>query len=78
MSWSSLSPLIFSGGCGLASHFVDGFKNTDIDAISAANFFSNRDQNIFELRAQLLNSGIKLRQIWIIKKLKLLIQVWET
>ena len=56
-------PLIFAGGCGLASHFVDGFKNTDIDAISAANFFSKRDQNIFELRAQLLNSGIKLRQI---------------
>lgn len=56
-------PLIFAGGCGLASHFVDGFKNTNIDAISAANFFSKRDQNIFELRAQLLNAGIKLRQI---------------
>ena len=56
-------PLIFAGGCGLASHFVDGFKSGNMDAISAANFFSKRDQNIFELRAQLLNSGINLRQV---------------
>jgi cyclase len=56
-------PLIFAGGCGLASHFVDGFKKGNVDAISAANFFSKRDQNIFELRAQLLNSGINLRQV---------------
>ena len=55
-------PLIFAGGCGLASHFVDGFKNTKIDAISAATFFANRDQNIFQLRSQILNSGINLRQ----------------
>ena len=27
-------PLIFAGGCGLASHFVDGFKSANIDAIS--------------------------------------------
>ena len=55
-------PLIFAGGCGLASHFVEGFKNTNIDAISAATFFANRDQNIFQLRSQILNSGINLRQ----------------
>ena len=55
-------PIIFAGGCGLASHFVDGFKNTNISAISAATFFANRDQNIFQLRSQLLNSGINLRQ----------------
>ena len=56
-------PLIFSGGCGLASHFVEGFKNTKIDAISAATFFANKDQNIFQLRSQILNSGINLRQV---------------
>jgi len=55
-------PITFAGGCGLASHFVDGFKNTNISAISAATFFANRDQNIFQLRSQLLNSGINLRQ----------------
>ncbi|MGB0405490.1 MAG: hypothetical protein ACPGDB_04825, partial [Fusobacterium sp.] len=55
-------PLIFGGGCGLASHFVDGFKKTNIDAISAATFFANKDQNIFQLRSQILNSGINLRQ----------------
>ena len=56
-------PVIFSGGCGLASHFVDGFKNTNIDAISAANFFAKKDQNIFQLRSQIENSGINLRQL---------------
>ena len=55
-------PLIFAGGCGLASHFVDGFKSANIDAISAGTFFANRDQNIFQLRSQILNSGINLRQ----------------
>ena len=42
--------------------FVDGFKSGNMDAISAANFFWKRS-NIFELRAQLLNSGINLRQV---------------
>ncbi|OUX36086.1 MAG: imidazole glycerol phosphate synthase subunit HisF [Candidatus Pelagibacter sp. TMED273] len=56
-------PIIFSGGCGLASHFVEGFKNTNIDAISAGTFFANRDQNVFQLRSQILNSGINLRQV---------------
>lgn len=55
-------PLIFAGGCGLASHFVEAFKKTNIDAISAATFFANKDQNIFQLRSQILNSGINLRQ----------------
>lgn len=56
-------PLIFSGGCGLASHFVEGFKKTKTDAISAATFFASKDQNIFQLRSQILNSGIDLRQV---------------
>ena len=56
-------PLILSGGCGLASHFVDGFKNDNIDAISAATFFAQKDQNLFQLRSHILNSGINLRQI---------------
>ena len=33
------------------------------DAISAATFFANKDQNIFQLRSQILNSGIDLRQV---------------
>lgn len=56
-------PIILSGGCGLASHFVDGFLNTNIAAISAATFFAKKDQNIFQLRSQILNSDINLRQI---------------
>ena len=56
-------PLIISGGCGLASHFVEGFNNLKIDAISAGSFFAKKDQNIFQLRSQILNSGINLRQI---------------
>ena len=42
-------PLIFSGGCGLASHFVEGFKNTKIDAISAATFLQIRIKIFFNL-----------------------------
>ena len=44
-------PVILSGGCGLAEHFVEGFKKTNIQGICAGTFFSYRDQNFFEARA---------------------------
>ena len=56
-------PVIASGGCGLAEHFVDCFKKTGAQGISAGNFFSNKDQNIFQTRSQIINSGIPLRKI---------------
>ena len=55
-------PVIASGGCGLASHFIDCFKNTNVQGISAGNFFCNKDQNIFQTRAQIINNSIPLRK----------------
>lgn len=54
-------PVILSGGCGIAEHFIDGFKKTSIQGISAGTFFSHRDQNFFEARSQMLNNDIKIR-----------------
>ena len=54
-------PVVLSGGCGLAEHFVEGFKKTKIQGISAGTFFSYRDQNFFETRSQILNNKINLR-----------------
>jgi len=62
VSNSSKLPIIMSGGCGVAQHFVDAFKNTKIEGIAAGNFFSFRDQNIHQARSQILNNGIELRK----------------
>ena len=62
VSNSSKLPIIMSGGCGVAQHFVDAFKSTKIEGIAAGNFFSFRDQNIHQARSQILNNGIELRK----------------
>jgi cyclase len=54
-------PTILSGGCGVASDFVDGFLLADADAISAGTFFAHRDQNFMQTRAQIKNSGVNIR-----------------
>ena len=54
-------PLILSGGCGKASHFIDGFKIGGADAIAAGTFFCYRDQNPMQARGHILNAGIKIR-----------------
>jgi imidazole glycerol-phosphate synthase subunit HisF len=56
-------PVIISGGCGLAEHFIDCFKKTKIEGVAAGNFFCNKDQNIFQTRSQILNNGILLRKV---------------
>ncbi len=59
---SSLSiPLITSGGCGLASHFVDGFLIGGADAVSAGTYFCYKDENPMQTRAQIKNAGIPIR-----------------
>ena len=42
-------PIILSGGCGVAKHFIEGFSQTKAMGISAGSYFANRDQNIFQL-----------------------------
>lgn len=54
-------PVIASGGCGLASHFEDGFLKGGADAVSAGTFFCSRDQNPMQTRAHIRNAGIPIR-----------------
>ena len=55
-------PVITSGGCGLASHFVEGFLSGRADAVSAGTFFCFKDQNPMQTRAQIRNAGVLVRQ----------------
>lgn len=54
-------PVILSGGCGLADHFVQGFKEANVEAVAAGTFFSLRDQNPIQTRAHIKNAGIPIR-----------------
>ena len=54
-------PVINSGGCGLASHFVDGFINGGASAVSAGTYFCFKDENPMQTRAQIKNAGIPIR-----------------
>lgn len=55
-------PVIISGGCGNAEHFVEAFKSSAIEGIAAGNYFSFKDQNVHQVRSQILNNGIELRK----------------
>jgi cyclase len=61
ISENSTIPIIASGGCGLAQHFVDGFLTGKADAIAAGSFFAHRDQNFMQTRSQIKNAGINIR-----------------
>jgi cyclase len=54
-------PVITSGGCGLASHFVEGFTLGKADAVSAGTYFCFKDENPMQCRAQIKNAGIPIR-----------------
>jgi len=54
-------PVIASGGCGLAAHFIEGFKVGGVSAIAAGTFFCLRDQNPMQSRAHIRNAGIPIR-----------------
>lgn len=54
-------PVISSGGCGLASHFIEGFNAGKADAVSAGTFFCFQDQNPMQTRAHIKNAGIPIR-----------------
>ena len=53
-------PVITSGGCGSAAHFVDGFA-AGADAVAAGTYFSFRDENPMQTRSQIRNAGIEIR-----------------
>lgn len=54
-------PVIAAGGCGTATHFVEGFLTGAADAIAAGTFFSRQDQTPLQLRAHIRNAGIAVR-----------------
>lgn len=54
-------PVILSGGCGRAEHFVDGFLKGGAEAVAAGTFFCFRDQNPMQTRAHIRNAGIAIR-----------------
>lgn len=54
-------PVITSGGCGLAAHFVEGFSHGKADAVSAGTYFCFKDENPMQTRAQIKNAGIPIR-----------------
>ena len=54
-------PVTLSGGCGLAEHFVEGFRDAGAEAVAAGTFFSFRDQNPMQTRAHIRNAGIPIR-----------------
>ena len=54
-------PIIASGGCGLAQHFVDGYIEGGVDAVSAGTFFCFKDENLMQTRSQIKNAGVPIR-----------------
>jgi cyclase len=54
-------PVIASGGCGLASHFVEGFVTGKADAVSAGTYFCFKDENPMQTRSQISNANIPIR-----------------
>lgn len=54
-------PVINSGGCGIAQHFIDGFLIGKADAISSGTFFALQDQSFMQTRSQIKNAGIEIR-----------------
>jgi cyclase len=54
-------PVILSGGCGLAHHFIEGFQDGGAEAIAAGTFFCFRDQNPMQTRAHVRSAGIPIR-----------------
>jgi len=54
-------PVIASGGCGAASHFVEGFQMGKADAVAAGTYFCFKDENPMQTRSQIRNAGIPIR-----------------
>lgn len=54
-------PVILSGGCGVAQHFIEGFQAGGAEAIAAGTFFCFRDQNPMQARAHVRSAGIPIR-----------------
>jgi cyclase len=54
-------PLIAAGGCGAASHFIEGFLEGGADAVAAGTYFCFKDENPMQTRSRIRNVGIPIR-----------------
>lgn len=54
-------PVILSGGCGRAEHFVEGFQRGLAEGVAAGTYFCFRDQNPMQTRAHIRNAGVPIR-----------------
>jgi cyclase len=54
------TPLIASGGCGLARHFTEGMTAGAM-AVAAGTFFCSRDQNPMQCRSHIKNANLPVR-----------------
>lgn len=54
-------PVITSGGCGTATHFVEAFSGGRADAVAAGTFFCHKDQTPLQTRARIRNADIPIR-----------------
>lgn len=54
-------PVIASGGAGIKEHFLDSFKNADVDACLAASLFHFKELEIMDLKNYLSQNGIFVR-----------------
>ena len=54
-------PLIASGGAGTMEHFLEAFRDADVDGALAASVFHKQIINIGELKAYLAGQGVEIR-----------------
>jgi len=54
-------PLVASGGAGSIQHFIDVFRESDVDAALAATVFHSGDIPIPTLKTELAKAGIEVR-----------------
>ena len=54
-------PLVASGGAGAAQHFIDVFRDADVDAALAASVFHSGALAISDLKQGLRDAGIEVR-----------------
>ncbi|EMQ2083216.1 imidazole glycerol phosphate synthase subunit HisF [Yersinia enterocolitica] len=54
-------PLIASGGAGTSEHFLEAFRDADVDGALAASVFHKQIINIDELKKYLSEQGVEIR-----------------
>jgi cyclase len=54
-------PIIACGGAGEWEHFEEVLRNTDVDAVAAANIFQHVDQSMYLVRKYLHEQGCNVR-----------------